>query len=151
MRLSLQTIKMVNDTEIVPKKRCIRELLSTSYFKIPIFQRSYSWTLENWQEFWDDLTVHMDKKHDFFLGSVVIKDLKADATYEIIDGQQRITTIIILISAIRNYLKSQKNSLSDKLQPYISHEEALRKAQPRLKLNKYDNRFFQENIIDISG
>jgi len=59
-------IKMVKESEIVPKRSSIRDLLSSYYFKIPLFQRSYCWSQEHWEDFWSDLTIHMDKNHDFF-------------------------------------------------------------------------------------
>lgn len=138
---------MDKKSEIVPKKNSIRDLLSLYYFKIPLFQRSYCWSIENWEDFWSDLTIHMGKAHDFFLGSIVVKDLQQDATVEVIDGQQRITTCIILLAAIRDYLLINKNDLGKEIQTYISHKEALRLAQSRLNLNKSDDQFFQENII----
>lgn len=142
---------MNKEPEIVPKKNSVRDLLTLYYFKIPIFQRSYCWPSENWQDFWDDLTVHMTKKHDFFLGSIVTKDLKKDASCEIIDGQQRITTCIILLAAVRDYLREQKNELANEIQTYISHKEALRATQARLKLNENDDRFFQKHIIPLEN
>lgn len=142
---------MVKESEIVPIRNSIRDLLTLYYFKIPIFQRSYCWSLENWQDFWYDLTVHMTKAHDFFLGSIVTKDLGKDATFEIIDGQQRITTCIILLAAIRDYLTENKNGLSSEIQTYIAHKEALRAAQSRLNLNKNDDPFFQEHIIPLEN
>ncbi len=144
-------VKTVKDSEILPKRYSIRDLLSLNYFKIPIFQRSYCWSLEHWQDFWDDLTVHMVKPHDFFLGSIVSKDLKKDATFEIVDGQQRITTCLILLSVIRDCLIKKSNHLGVEIQMYISNKEALRVAQSRLTLNKDDNGFFQKYIISSNS
>ncbi len=48
----------------------IRTLLSSAYYKIPRFQRAYSWDRENVQEFWDDIV--RDDPADYFIGSMVV-------------------------------------------------------------------------------
>lgn len=79
----------------------LQELWGRSHnrYEVPRYQREYSWTKENVETLWSDL----DSEQDFFLGSVVMKE--ADNTrnrIEIIDGQQRLLTITILYSAIRD-------------------------------------------------
>ncbi len=48
----------------------VRTMLSSAYYKIPRFQRPYSWDLENIQEFWDDII--RDNPPDYFIGSMVV-------------------------------------------------------------------------------
>lgn len=79
----------------------IRTLLSSGYYKIPRFQRPYSWDRENIQEFWDDIV--RDNPSDYFIGSMVVyKD--GQQRYGVVDGQQRLTTITILLCVLRNTL-----------------------------------------------
>ena len=79
----------------------IRTLLSSGYYKIPRFQRPYSWDRENIQEFWDDII--RDNSGDYFIGSMVV--FKFDnQRFGIVDGQQRLTTITILLCVLRNTL-----------------------------------------------
>lgn len=79
----------------------LRTMLSSAYYKIPRFQRPYSWDRENVQEFWED--VIQDNPQDYFIGSMVVyKDGKQ--RYGVVDGQQRLTTITILLSVLRNKL-----------------------------------------------
>jgi len=79
----------------------LRTMLSSAYYKIPRFQRPYSWDRENIQEFWED--VIQDNPHDYFIGSMVVyKDGKQ--RYGIVDGQQRLTTITVLLSVLRDKL-----------------------------------------------
>jgi uncharacterized protein with ParB-like and HNH nuclease domain len=47
----------------------IRNLLSSGYYRIPRFQRPYSWTTENIQDFWDDIVIN--RPSDYFIGSMV--------------------------------------------------------------------------------
>jgi Protein of unknown function DUF262/Protein of unknown function (DUF1524) len=69
----------------------LRTMLSSAYYKIPRFQRPYSWDREN---------IH---PQDYFIGSMVVyKDGKQ--RYGVVDGQQRLTTITILLSVLRNTL-----------------------------------------------
>jgi uncharacterized protein with ParB-like and HNH nuclease domain len=79
----------------------VRTMLSSAYYKIPRFQRPYSWDRENIQEFWED--VIQDNPSEYFIGSMVVyKDGKQ--RYGVVDGQQRLTTITILLSVLRNKL-----------------------------------------------
>ncbi len=83
----------------------IRTLLSSGYYKIPRFQRPYSWDRENIQEFWDDVV--RDHSGEYFIGSMVV--YKAHTQYfGVVDGQQRLTTITILLCVLRNTLSSLK-------------------------------------------
>ncbi len=76
-------------------------MLSSAYYKIPRFQRPYSWDRENIQDFWED--VIQDNPQDYFIGSMVVyKDGKQ--RYGVVDGQQRLTTITILLSVLRDTL-----------------------------------------------
>ena len=76
-------------------------MLSSGYFKIPRFQRPYSWDRENIQDFWDDVV--RDTPADYFIGSMVVyKD--GSQRYGVVDGQQRLTTITILLCVLRNAL-----------------------------------------------
>lgn len=80
----------------------IRTLLSAGYYKIPRFQRPYSWEHENIQDFWED--VIQDSSGDYFIGSMVVFK-HGKQTFGVVDGQQRLTTITILLCVLRNHLE----------------------------------------------
>jgi len=80
----------------------IRTLLSSGYYKIPRFQRPYSWDRENIQEFWDDII--RDNPRDYFIGSMVVFKVGSQR-FGVVDGQQRLTTITILLCVLRNTLE----------------------------------------------
>ncbi len=86
----------------------IRTLLSSGYYRIPRFQRPYSWDRENIEEFWDD--VIRDSPTDYFIGSMVVYK-QGNQVYGVVDGQQRLTTITLLLCVLRNTLS--KHGLSD--------------------------------------
>lgn len=79
----------------------IRTLLSNGYYTIPRFQRPYSWEQENIQDIWSDIVVGDPK--DYFIGSMVVYK-KGSQRFGIVDGQQRLTTITILLCVLRNTL-----------------------------------------------
>ena len=98
-------------------------------FQIPFFQRAYVWQNDNWQELWDDVLEELialqagksDSEH--FIGTVIIKSRDTGklnvATYDLIDGQQRLTTICLLLRALHDVLpeteKGLRKYISDKL------------------------------------
>jgi len=81
----------------------IRTLLTSGYYSVPRFQRPYSWDQENIREFWDDVV--RDNPEDYFIGSMVVYK-KGNQRFGIVDGQQRLTTITILLSVLRDTLGS---------------------------------------------
>ncbi|MFA6335171.1 MAG: DUF262 domain-containing protein [Bacteroidales bacterium] len=97
-------------------QRQISDLFKDSVFSIPRNQRRYVWNKQNWQEFLEDiLNVANKNAKSHFLGSVVLmEDGKKDGLeyYTIIDGQQRVTTIIIMLSSIMK-LFHENNMIDD--------------------------------------
>ncbi len=79
--------------------RTLREILNTYFFFIPRFQRPYSWELEQVDELWEDAVQESDD--DYFIGSMVVHK-KGEDTVAVIDGQQRLTTLMMLLCAIRD-------------------------------------------------
>src|SRR5690349_2367200 len=94
--------------KIESRDRSIGDLLTSGYFVIPRFQRPYSWDSENISEFWEDVIVN--KSADYFIGSMVVYTL-GERRFGVVDGQQRLTTIMILMSVVRDALAS--NGLND--------------------------------------
>lgn len=81
--------------------RSIKELLGADYYVIPRFQRPYSWDSDNIADFWNDVVV--SKQADYFIGSMVVYTMAGKLG--VVDGQQRLTTIMILLSCLRNALQ----------------------------------------------
>ena len=77
--------------------------MEASFYKIPRFQRPYSWDRENVADFWEDAVLAEDP--DYFIGSFVLYKSKDDQDLlYIVDGQQRLTTITLLLAATRDAL-----------------------------------------------
>ncbi|MDR0846150.1 MAG: DUF262 domain-containing protein [Lactobacillales bacterium] len=78
--------------DITPKRFTIKEFLTDKRYKIPVYQRPYSWTKKNQEDLFKDIT---DNDYEYFIGSVITKKTKDDKVFEIIDGQQRLITTSI--------------------------------------------------------
>ena len=71
-------------------------------FQIPIYQRHYVWDRTNWQQLWEDFqNVMIDRGSRHFTGVIAVRDLRmTPPCYDIVDGQQRLTTFQIIFCAI---------------------------------------------------
>ncbi|WP_262176561.1 DUF262 domain-containing protein [Saccharococcus sp. Marseille-Q5394] len=80
----------------------------TKQYIIPMFQRTYSWIEKQWRQLWDDLIDLIDdgQSSSHFIGSIVSIPLNANThgvqQFLVIDGQQRMTTLLILLIAVRD-------------------------------------------------
>ncbi|GAA7217199.1 DUF262 domain-containing protein [Helicobacter pylori] len=85
----------------------LRDILKDElYYQIPIYQRPYQWTEENCEKLLDDLFFNYedDRESDYFCGSLVLvlisEDSKKAKIYDIVDGQQRLSTFILLAKVL---------------------------------------------------
>ncbi len=90
----------------------------TNQLVIPIYQRVYSWEKEQCKELWDDIIKigGNDKMDRHFIGSILyaIDDIKHSGnTLLIIDGQQRLTTITLLLTALRDHWSDKRKDIED--------------------------------------
>ncbi len=122
----------------------VKDIFSGSFYLIPRFQRPYSWDRENIEEFWCDTIA--ESEGDYFIGSIVVfKDSKTD-TYGIVDGQQRLTTITMILCALRNAFNDQNmQSLGDGLHNFVERPDINNKKRYVLK-PETSYPYFQEYI-----
>ena len=124
---------------------------SEKRFIIPVYQRNYSWKRENCKQLYDDL-VKLAKNNGnmHFFGSLVSVYNGASEEFLIIDGQQRVTTISLLLLAIHNILKEKKltaedNTLIDKVyKKYLVDEYDTTKKRIKLKSINKDREAFEK-------
>ena len=87
----------------------------TKQYVIPLFQRTYSWTNKDWEILWKDLVelCEAENPRTHFIGSIVnmptVSVPEGVAKYLLIDGQQRLTTIFVLLTLLRNKARENKN------------------------------------------
>ncbi len=128
---------------------------------IPPFQRDYSWNEENWEELWFDIMAmyseESDAETEHYMGYLVLQSTQGDRSSLVIDGQQRITTIsIIILSALRHLqslisrdIDSEKNTQREKVlrESYIGYIDPITLgSKSKLTLNKHNDRFYQTYI-----
>ncbi|WQU38986.1 DUF262 domain-containing protein [Helicobacter pylori] len=97
----------------------LRDILKDElYYQIPIYQRPYQWTEENCEKLLDDLFFNYedDRESDYFCGSLVLilisEDSKKAKTYDIVDGQQRLSTFILLAKVLSALYSERLNEES---------------------------------------
>jgi uncharacterized protein with ParB-like and HNH nuclease domain len=75
----------------------LQELISNgTMFRVPPFQRDYSWEEEHWEDLWNDIQALVGKPDDrHYMGALVV-EARSDREFLIIDGQQRLATLSIL-------------------------------------------------------
>ena len=131
-------------------------IIGDRVFQIPIYQRNYSWDERQLEDLWNDLLyLDIDKKH--FFGTILLKKsaevkqsgLKTFAVYELIDGQQRMTSVLILLREMITQLKNiceddeTKAELKELEKNYLKYKEVY-----KLELLGDDAVFFKNHIVD---
>ena len=125
---------------------------SQKHFIIPVYQRAYSWDKDQWNIFLTDLKEQIVGDNNYFYGNLLLETLKKDIQYEIIDGQQRLTTLTIFIRALLDVLK--KRSVTEKeIETKIdfdSKEKIYLKNGGNIKLRpvEYDRACFDTLIVE---
>ena len=125
---------------------------SSSYYEVPEYQRAYEWNTNEKRkrnqvkEFWEDLNEFLESSYDFPMGNIII--LKSDDKHEVVDGQQRLTTSLILIKSIIEKFQElgyerKARELKDK---YIVFQEK-DYIRIRFKPQEYDKNFWDDFIV----
>ena len=123
---------------------------SQKSFIIPVYQRAYSWEREQWKALLDDLREQIQGRNNYFFGNILLETIKEDEEYEIIDGQQRLTTLSIFIRALLMVLRARKKEGS-KIDFKISDKERLffkDNGNKKIRPVSYDAACFDALIID---
>lgn len=136
----------------------IGDVLSDKYrFWIPRYQRPYAWTTDQAGEMFDDLyraateAESLSDTDPYFLGSIVLVKGEDNADAEVIDGQQRLTTLTILLSVIRDFVpEAFVAPLHDRI---FQKGDPIKQIvdQPRLRIRDQDQWFFENKIQRREG
>lgn len=142
---------------IEAKELDLSRIFSNDYrFEIPDYQRPYAWTTEQVDELLDDLDyaigdgINIQDKAPYFLGSIVIIKKAKKRLAHIVDGQQRITTLTILLCVLRELSSDQEFQVA--LTQCIREQSNVVLGivgRFRLRVRKRDTAFFQNNIQEI--
>ncbi|NML20241.1 DUF262 domain-containing protein [Pseudoflavitalea sp. G-6-1-2] len=133
--------------------RTIKDILTLNRkYIIPRFQREFSWEKPEHDMFWDDILsqIYIEqnelKTNDYFIGSIVlVGDDSKDTEFLVVDGQQRLTTITVIFSALTQILKEIDEPLSKSCYSYVEGKDG--DYRPFFKLeNESPKPFLQRRI-----
>jgi hypothetical protein len=144
--------------KIEASEQPLQKVFSSDFdFSIPLYQRPYAWTTKEAGELLSDLLDNMgdlkdsvEETNPYFLGSVVL--VKGDLpNSDVVDGQQRLTTLTILFAAFRTLLTPSEAAGLTTLLYETANPILGTKNRYRLTLRQQDATFFQTNVQDIGG
>ena len=131
----------------------IQKLFNEKIFRIPDYQRGYSWSEQQLTEFWEDV-LNIPSNREHYTGMISLKEIKDVSNvekwndiqwlvnnrgykvYHIVDGQQRFTTIIILINEIINFVANLPENKN--------------KTDEQINLNDFTLKMIKENYLVVS-
>jgi hypothetical protein len=146
------------------ENRTYRQLLGNGLiYRIPRFQRDYSWDEEEWEDLWMDLlgTFPIDGEPAHYMGYLVLQT-SDNRTFEVIDGQQRLTTAsLIVLAALRllaRYSREGENSEANQKRAeqlratYIGYLDPVTlTARNKLALNRNNDGYYRDYLVTLAG
>jgi len=130
----------------------VEQVLTRNYrYTVPNYQRQYSWGEEQWGALWADLN-SIEGNATHFLGSIVLIERSGGLNdlnkLEIVDGQQRITTISVILALMREKYREEgdKEQAQDIENQYLKKKDLDRNEYQNLTLSTFDNPDFQKLI-----
>jgi uncharacterized protein with ParB-like and HNH nuclease domain len=145
-------MQMSQVQEIKIQLEGVSNALKTRRFKVPAYQRSYAWEREHVEALLFDIHESIrNKESEYFLGSIVVTGPNSQR-YEVVDGQQRLTTVSLLIAAIKDIFKRDGDMQvvsSVETDFLASTDRKSKEKEPKLILNEVDNELYQELIESI--
>jgi hypothetical protein len=149
-------------TNFKTENNTFRKLIGNGLtYKIPRFQRDYSWGDDEWEDLWLDLMGTFEGKGEsaHYMGYLVLQSAD-DRTFEVIDGQQRLTTVsLMVLAALKNLQRlvesgneSEANTrrIEQIRQTYIGYLDPVTLvSRPKLTLNRNNNAYYQNYIVPL--
>lgn len=123
----------------------LQQFLLNRTLHIPAYQRDYSWTTNQVNDLLTDIQEAIDTNAEHYLGTIVIAGPGAENSYEIVDGQQRLTTLILIIHAL-----VQRLDINDR-ERITTEDNLLYISQNFLKVNFGTNKEFIEAVFSGSN
>lgn len=149
-------------TNFKTENNTFRKLIGNGLtYCIPRFQRDYSWTDEEWEDLWLDLlgTLQPDGETAHYMGYLVLQS-SDDRTFEVIDGQQRLTTVSLIVLAILKNMQrlvdagndadANRQRIDQIRQTYVGYLDPVTLvARPKLTLNRNNNSYYQDYLVPL--
>lgn len=150
----------LEEWKMTPNKTSIKEFFQgDKQYTIPVYQRAYSWEEAQWSVFLEDLKEATKGTNHYFFGNVLLEKLSNDKPNDIIDGQQRITTIIIFARALCNVLRdkiekdtaiilsNEEDVDNEEFIKRIEEDYLIARSKEKLQAVEYDKDYFKDFII----
>ncbi|MEW6188023.1 MAG: DUF262 domain-containing HNH endonuclease family protein [Thermodesulfobacteriota bacterium] len=132
-------------------------------YRVPMFQRDYSWTEQEWDDLWQDIIAMLEPggEQGHYMGYLVLQT-SDERNYDIIDGQQRMTTLSLIVLAVLRNLRRLVDINIDAADNK-QREEELRKTYigfldpvtlipaSKLSLNRHNDQFYQNYLIPLEN
>ncbi len=130
-------------------------LLRDGIYEVPDYQRNFAWDAQQLRDLWEDVTAILPDS-DHYTGTIIVKKLedltrlgKAFSRFELIDGQQRLTSIVLLLASLCEELRKSANAdsiqtASNVLTEYI-HDAST--DTHKLRLNRGDDSYLKEVVL----
>jgi len=140
--------------EIKAEEKTLSKVFGGDYLiEIPGYQRPYSWTTDHVSELFEDLRDAATRADEttYFLGSIIMIRTDDDRHHELIDGQQRLTTLTMLLCVARDLAPISDR---DHIQKYIAQSADKfegTKESPRLLVRSRDRHIFKEWVQNLGG
>lgn len=144
---------------MISAQTTIQKILNASetYYEIPNFQRPYSWQTSNANSFLSDLEDSVAKRKNHYFGTVVlVEDTESSYSVAIIDGQQRVTTSLLMVTAIYHLVKKDTSLIEnnettpDLIRDRYLFNANIDKNKVKLRTVTTDNQILQR-IFDVDG
>ena len=119
-------------------QQSLKQFFASKAFVIPKYQRSYAWEIKNVIDLFQDIQEAIDTNSNHYIGTVVLAKTENEEVFNIVDGQQRVTTIVMFICVIIRKLKDKGDR--DFYHRYYIKEKDLFKLNPLERDKKF---FFQ--------
>ena len=130
-------------------------------YRIPRFQRDYSWTEDEWEDLWADIlgTVRENGEPAHYMGYLVLQS-ENDKVFDVIDGQQRLTTLSLIVLAVLKNLQALVEAGKDAeenrkraeqiRQTYIGYLDPVTLVtKSKLTLNRNNDSYYQNYIVSL--
>ncbi len=116
-------------------------------YRIPPYQRPYSWEKANVEQLLDDVwEAYEAKDEEYFIGSLITIEQDKDALYDVVDGQQRLTTLNLIFARLRDKVNEPaKSTLGNRVLP--RNELTGEEETPRMTLRQKDQGFFRRHVL----
>ncbi|MBI5363531.1 MAG: DUF262 domain-containing protein [Planctomycetes bacterium] len=151
-------------TNFKTENNTFRKLLGNGLtYRVPRFQRDYSWTETEWEDLWQDLlgTMSPGGEASHYMGYLVLQSTD-DRTFDVIDGQQRLTTLSLIVLAALKGLQRRidagvdaernKQRMEQLRQTYVGYLDPVTLVpRSKLTLNRNNDRYYQTFIVPLAA